>query len=253
MSKVYPLRMRIVGSAVIALCVTAVLAGCAGRSPSGQGALSGVHTSPSPTATAPTTTPPTTPTTAPPATPPYPSDYPAAILSAWAAHNATLLALLTSDHPAILNIPGHPDQHWTAIGCDGAAGSNYCSYYNNNGDEITIRLGNEAIAEHHWHAGSLQFWDPMTYPTDATAYADTFVKAWIAGNKKRMQLLSTTSVTNHFLAIPPPDSDYHLTPNGTAGHIYVEITHSGGLDETIAIIDPPNGAHAIEDCFPTCS
>lgn len=259
--------VRLGASATIALCVAALVTGCAGNGPSGRGALGGVvqpstSTSGAPTTTsvAPATTGPSTPvvhpTTHAPVTPSYPSDYAGAVLAAWSSHDWTRLALLTSDHPAIRNIAGHPDHHWTEIDCQGAMGSEYCSYYNNGGDEIIIRLTNAEIAAHHWHAASLNLWDAMSYPTDANAYTDKFLKGWIAGNKARMKLLSTSSVTSHFLSMSPPDPGYTLTPDGAAGHTYMHITGSGGFDATIALVNETvsaGNAHAIGDCFPTCS
>jgi hypothetical protein len=195
---------------------------------------------PSPTTT-PSTTPPPATTAHPSAVSPpanvYPTDLNRAVLDAWSTKDTTRLALLTSDPQDFLAIPGHPDQHWTRISCDGAAGSGYCTYYNSDGDQITIRTGTQAAAEHRWHAAMLWSWSPITFPSDPQKYADAFMHAWIEGNATRMQLLSNQQVVNHFRTLSTVDYTYTITTEGAAGHTYAHITNATGFDQTLTLLN----------------
>jgi hypothetical protein len=196
---------------------------------------------PSPTTTPSTTPPPATTAAHPSAVSPpanvYPTDLNRAVLDAWSTKDTTRLALLTSDPQDFLAIPGHPDQHWTRISCDGAAGSGYCTYYNSDGDQITIRTGTQAAAEHRWHAAMLWSWNPITFPSDPQKYADAFMHAWIEGNATRMQLLSNQQVVNHFRALSTVDYTYTITTEGAAGHTYAHITNATGFDQTLTLLN----------------
>jgi hypothetical protein len=199
-----PIRLAVLGG----VAVLALTAGCARHAGgNGSGALGTNPTAGSPAATAssdpglggggtPTATPTGTPATTPAATPThtptpapathaYPADYAGAVLAAWAARDSAYLTLLTSSATAhtVLGY-GNINTHWTLIRDDGAAGSTYASYYNNGGDEVVLRLTNDEIAAHHWHAATVQSWDVMTFPGTATAYARKYVDGWIAGNRE---------------------------------------------------------------------
>ncbi len=217
------------------------------------GSSGGASSGPSTPATAPAT--PSTPATSAPATP-YPSDYAQAILNAWASHSLGRLTLLmdATDANHLLSF-GDPDRHWTSVPGGGAAGSTYAQFYNNSGDWLVLKINDNDLAAKTYHAGRLSTWDPISYPTDATAYTKEFVNGWIDGNKARMTKLSSASVTSHFLGLTTPDASYTVTIlDGTMGHQHVEVTDaSASLDTTLTIADPLLGsAHAIETCTPGC-
>jgi hypothetical protein len=252
-------HIALIGGAV-ALAV--ILAGCGGSKPTGTGALSNTSASPSAAASgSPSTTPSATATvtgTAP-APAPYPSNYAQAILAAWKAKDTTRLALLTSSSIAnhLINDLGSVDQHWVHIRDDGAMGSTYATYYNEKGDLLIIRMGNEALSQKKYHAGAIETYDKMAYPNDAKAYVKKFVDAWLDGNAARMRLLSSDSVTTHFLGLTMPDSDYTVgdgPDGGSAGHVEIEISEATvSLDQNVLVATPVlGGPHAIENCFPSC-
>jgi hypothetical protein len=267
-------RRLVIGVAGVATMMFAV--GCASHSSNtGTGALGSgvtptVSVTPGPVVSAsggatstPLTHPPTTahgPTTpahsAPPASHAYPANYARAVLSAWGSGDNAYLTLLTDAGTAHdIHGYGHINQHWTHIRDDGAAGSLYASYYNNAGDEITIRVINDELSQHHWHAATVQSWDPMTFPSGATSYTKKYVDGWIAGNKARMDLLGTTALTTLFLAWDTPSSGYVTgAPAGTGGDVEVEITDSViGLDTSVIIHTATLGhAHAIGGCDIGC-
>jgi hypothetical protein len=246
-----------------ALAVAVTLAGCGGPKPTGSGALSGstgapaasstpsASVSPSPVATVTVTAPEPA---------PYPSNYPAAILAAWKAKDTARLAQLTSASTAnhLINDLGSVNQDWIHIRDDGAMGSSYASYYNTKGDLLVLRIGNEAVSEKKYHAGSLQTYDKMTYPADAVAYVKEFVNGWLDGNADRMRLLSSDTITTHYLGLSMPDTDFTaamVLGSGAAGHVEIEVKEtSPAFDQTLKVATPLLlGAHAIEDCDPSCS
>jgi hypothetical protein len=194
--------------------------------------------------------------------PAYPSDYAAAIMTAWGGGDSGLLTLLTTSataHQMLHDLAG-TDQHWTRTNSDGAAGSSYVTYDNQDGDSLTLRTVNTETAAHHWHAGSVETWDPMTYPHDDIAYVRAFMNAWVSGNRTRMELLASQPITTHFLGLTRPDASFTVTEvagSGAAGHIEVAIGDTAsGLDAKLKVATAVVGAsqaHGIEDCDPTCS
>jgi hypothetical protein len=153
--------------AAVTTAVTAVallvLAGCSGGEPGLAGSTSPgptvtvtvTRTVPAPTATT-GTTPPTAPTTPPPARDPGPiptdaSDYAEAFVTAWAERDrpradqlATAAVVKTAFASSVPTAPA-------AKGCEGAAGSTYCTY---EGDEytMTVRVLNEPASQGQPHA-----------------------------------------------------------------------------------------------------
>ncbi len=261
---------RVAWIAVTLVVSLLAVTGCSHAKDDAKGALGGPSQSPSvtisPSVTAPAT-PTLTPTTpAPqssvPTLPAYPSDYPGAIMTAWGGNDASYLTLLTNPSVAhqLLHDLADTDKHWTHITDEGAMGSGYATYYNQDGDEITLRMVNDQLSQHHWHAGSVQSWDPMTYPNDETAYVKAFMNAWVNGNRTRMELLGGQQVAAHFLAMSAPDSSFTVAVvpgSGAAGHIMERIRDTAnGLDARLIIathVVEAARAHGIEDCDPTCS
>ncbi len=242
----------------VALVVS--LAGCTSKAGGGSGALSG-GASPSaavsaPASPAPVVTVTATVTPTAPATPAYPADYFAAILGAWKAHDTAYLTLLTDATTASKFFGfGNINQTWTGTGANGAAGSTYQSFFNNAGDWLTLRLVNQETSAKHWHAGSINAWDQMTFPNDPVVYVRHFVDAWINGNTARMKLLSSAALTSEFTGMSSkPDLSYTATGDGAAGHTYVEVKEtSAGFDVTLEVLNMNVGKHnAIESCFSGC-
>ena len=192
-----------------------------------------------------------------PATHPYPSDYFGAILTAWNNHDTAYLTLLTSTATRNqLYGLGNINKHWTLVSSEGAMGSSYGSFYNAGGDWIVLRTINDATSQHQWHAGTVQTWDVMTFPHDATTYVKHFVDAWINGNQARMTLLANASITSTFMAMSnKPDFSYTTgTPDGTAGHTHIEVTEpSLSIDFDLAVVNASIGLHhAIDACDLGC-
>ena len=246
-----------------ALAVAVTLAACSGSKPTGSGALSGSTGTPAASSTASASVSPSpvaTVTVTAPEPAPYPSNYPAAILAAWKAKDTARLAQLTSASTAnhLINDLGSVNQDWIHIRDGGAMGSSYVSYYNTKGDLLVLRIGNEAVSEKKYHAGSLQTYDKMTYPADAVAYVKEFVNGWLDGNADRMRLLSSDTITTHYLGLSMPDTDFTaamVLGSGAAGHVEIEVKEtSPAFDQTLKVATPLLlGAHAIEDCDPSCS
>jgi hypothetical protein len=209
---------------------------------------------------------PATPTAQPPAPAPashaYPSDYGAAILAAWKAHDTAYLTLLTS--ATIANqIYGFGDinQVWTSLdGTEGsgASGSTYWEFYNAAGDFIRFKTSNAATGAHHWHTGTVDLWDQMTFPSDPDQYVKRFIDGWIDGNVARMKLLSSTAVTAQFNALPnKPDSLYTIAAapgGGAAGNQYIAVSEADpAFAVTIQVASALLGhQHAIAGCQSGC-
>lgn len=269
---VRPARRRGPRAAATAFAVATLLllAACSTTAArSGGGTLGPVTSSPTAGGTAgtgspsgaPSTTPPTTaaphtsaPSTAPPASHAYPSDYAQAILQAWAAHDTAYLTLLTSSATASQIFSwGDINTHWTLINGQGAAGSSYQTYYDAAGDYLVLRTINEQIAAHQWHAGSVQTWDQMKFPADATDYAKEWVDGWIQGNPPRMTLLGTSALTTYAQAhFSTPSTGYSLTLIPSLNEVEVKDPATG-LDMSVIIVPASLGHHhAINGCDIGC-
>ncbi len=263
--------MRVRPAAITAFAAAALLlAACSTTAarPSGRGTLAPVTSSPTVTgtagtglpsggpSTAPTTAAPHTsaPSTAPPTSHAYPSDYGQAILAAWAAHDTAYLTLLTSSATAGQMFSwGDINTHWSLLNGQGAAGSTYQTYDNTSGDYLVLRTINEQVAAHQWHAGSVQTWDQMKFPSDATDYAKEWVDGWIEGNTPRMNLLGTTALTTYVQAhFTTPSTGYTLTLNPSLNEVEVKDTATS-LDMSVIIVASALGHHhAINGCDIGC-
>jgi hypothetical protein len=147
-----------------------VLTACAGKEPAttptppvgGQEAL-GVN--PTPTTDATVEPPPTT-TSKPPTltlnpqitdlvnVPLYPNThraYAEAVLAAWKAGNLDRLGDLTTPmvQDQIISIPGPPDMDWDYQMCDGVAGGQYCSFTNDDGETVTLKITTQFLGQAH--------------------------------------------------------------------------------------------------------
>ncbi len=155
----------------------------------------------------------------------YPKDakaYAQAVLTAWGNKDLVRVALLTT--PAALQQikdNGYPDNHWTYIKSDGAAGSTYCTFRNNNGDEVVIRVTNSLLGLKL--AVSEAPLERTTYPTNAHDYVNAFLNAWSKGNLQRMRKYAADDAYANATVTKPP-----LSGSIPAGEMdypgYVEIT-----------------------------
>jgi hypothetical protein len=139
-------------------------------------------------------------TTAPPPAPTYPgtaSEYAKAAITAWAAGDTTRLDQLESSDGLLhtqLHCVSCFDQHFTFIHCQGAAGTSYCLFYNNVGDELTLRVVNSLLG-HPLAVNSGGAFDPITFPADDKAYAQEALSAWVGRNDARLKLLTAANMT----------------------------------------------------------
>jgi hypothetical protein len=246
---------RRIAAAGVSVTLLALMAACTSSS-GGSGGLAGPSASSAPAVTTPATPSPTVPPTAAPTSHSYPSNYFAAILAAWKAHDTAYLTLLTSASTAnqIYGF-GNVNQTWTDTGTQGAMGTTYDGFYNNAGDWLILRITNQDIAAHKWHAGGVNQWDKMTFPSDATAYVKRFIDAWINGNRTRMALLSNQSLATQFTGMSSkPDASYTTSFEGTAGHIYIGVKNpANSIDVTLVVLTQAlGGEHAIESCYSGC-
>jgi hypothetical protein len=183
----------------------------------------------------------------------YPSDaraYAEAILAAWKNGDATTLAALTvSGVPAkYTGLSPQPNKTWHYSRCEGAAGSSYCVFFNDNGDMITVRLSNQSLGAAH--ANTDMTFDKTTFPATAKDYVKAFTDAWQQGNTWRMTALSKTdgSVTSYFTHYTPPDVGYLVCDDGggAAGSTYVHVYNHVGLNHVMQVSNPALGqAHGI--------
>ena len=269
-------RLEIALMLLAAVAATGVLVGCAHEAKAGQGsfgaapngspgvgAASGIGSAgSSPGASTESATGGPTPSTshhassAPPSHA-YPSDYARAILTAWGGHDTSYLTLLTNTSTKNqLYGYGSLDQHWTLASSQGATGSSYASFFNRDGDWIVLRSINAQTAAHQWHAGSVDTWSKISYPSDPTAYVKYYMDAYVDGNAARMTKLGNQTMTTHFAGLSSkPDSGYTLgTPDGTAGHTHIEVTESSAsFDVIFRLANQSLGqAGAIEGCDSGC-
>lgn len=249
-------RSRQLTVAVVGLLLAAVaLTGCSRHSPrrptpaasasvaaSGNG---GLGAGPG-TASASATPAPGGTTAAPPGS--YPADarsYGLAAITAWVNGQTSRLGDLTAPGVAtnFVNIGGHPDTHWAYYNCQGAAGTQYCVYRNNNGDELQLRLRNDLLGKAHAVVEAI--FEQTAYASSPDAYVSAFLLAWTKGNRQRMLALSNQGTVDFVTHYTPPAS-WTLTTDGAAGSTYVRATNPAGFDLTVRVINQNLGQpHAI--------
>lgn len=157
----------------------------------------------------------------------YPSTagpYAQAALTAWAGGDTNRVDQLRDAGANIFATlsAGNYDKQFALRSCQVAGGSSYCIFYNDAGDELTLRVSNERLGQPHAIMdGSFQ---PITFPTDMQAYAQECLDAWKAGNFARISLLTTTDARNHLNAINPAFRSTSWTfvdSQGAAGSSYL--------------------------------
>jgi hypothetical protein len=170
----------------------------------------------------------TAPPPASPAGPSYPTDprgYAQALLRAWANKDYTRLGQLAAPSAVqqikdSINFTGLPNSNWHYIRCEGAAGSQYCTFRNDNGDETVIRLISSQIG--HPMAVTEAPLERTQFPTTAGAYIGAFMDAWQKGNQQRMLAYSTQTVLGYATS-NQVISSFNLGCDGAAGSTYVSV------------------------------
>ncbi|GAA1825194.1 hypothetical protein GCM10009682_51570 [Luedemannella flava] len=163
--------------------------------------------------------------------PTYPNDakaYARAAVKAWMAKDYTRLGQLGT--PAAVQqvkdsvtYGGLPANSWHVTRCEGAAGSTYCVFINDNGDVSKVRVINQYLGAAH--AVSEIPLERTEYRTGAAAYVRAFLSAWQDGNTYRMIAYASADVVGHLPGTPL--SAYELFCDGAAGSTYVQVNEGG--------------------------
>jgi hypothetical protein len=183
-------------------------------------------------------------------------DYASAVIAAWQSDPTGLLGNLTTAqvHEQLIEIPGPLDMNWHLSMCDGAAGSSYCTFFNEDGDRLRLQLTNALLGQAHATVGVNL--DQTQYPTTAQDYVTAFIEAWQQGNRWRMAALSNQNEVEYFTHYTPPEPGYDLCSDGAAGSTYVHVYNGAGLSYLIQVTNSKLGqANAIvahSDVTPSC-
>ena len=124
---------------------------------------------------------------------------------------------------------GDYDKHFSLKDCQGAAGSSFCTFFNNVGDELVLRVRNELVGGPH--AITEGQFHPITFPTDMQAYAQECLDAWLAGNVNRITFLTTADAKTHLSAVAISHKSETWTfqdAQGAAGSSYLTWHSSAG-------------------------
>lgn len=189
----------------------------------------------------------------PPAAAAYPHGakaYAQALLKAWNRKDQARLAQLATA-AAVQQIKdsvqtgGLPNPNWQYVSCEGATGSTYCTFRNDNGDQTVIRLENSQLG--HPTAVTEAPLDRTVFAADAVTYVANFIGAWQHGNTARMKAYATNAVIRALPGTPP--SAYSPCSTAAAGSTYVRIqglSDSSGYNQTFRVLDTTLGhPHAI--------
>jgi hypothetical protein len=241
---------------VVGLLAGLALAGCTGSGSPG-GATPSPSLSPSPS---PKTPQPASPSPAPRvlSTGGLPADaesYATAAVGAWAAGDIARLDQLRDPTATIFTTlsAGNYDKHFTLYACQGAAGSSVCTFYNEAGDELVLRLVNQLLGQPHAVLDGQ--WHPITFPTDNQAYAQEALDAWIGHNDARVGLLCTGDAAAHLNAVAAGHRTGTWTfdhSEGAAGSFYLTWRNPAGDGLVFRFHDPgipptPGPQHRIID------
>ncbi len=247
------LRRTLVTCALVAAALTTV--GCAknggagapdpGASSSGPGGVGVIGAGPT-----------ESPSAAPASYPTNADAYAQAVVAAWQTDPNGALTDLTSAQAQeqLIQIPGPLDMNWHFAMCDGAAGSSYCTFFNDDGDRLRLQLTNALLGQAHAAVGVNL--EQTEYPSAAEAYVTAFIEAWQQGNRWRMAALSNDNEVEYFTHYTPPAPGYDLCSDGAAGSTYVHVYNGDGLSYLIQVSNSKLGqAHAIvahSDVPPAC-
>jgi hypothetical protein len=236
-------------AAATAMIIIGTLAGCGHSSPTPTTVLGNVSAGPSTPASSPTDSPTPTPSTSTPKPPTFPKTaqgYAQAALDAYGKSNTARLVDLTTSAAKAQFDDVHPSNtHWHYHDCEGAAGSSYCTFDNDNGDRFQIQVDNNALGSPHGVINVVI--DVTTYASNAHDYVNTFMQAFHDVNIFRMRALSNSGVTSYFTHFTPQDA-WTVTEDGAAGHTYLHITNLDGFDQYVEVENDKLGQqHAIVD------
>ena len=83
---------------------------------------------------------------------------------------------------------------FTLSTCEGAAGSSYCRFFNEVGDDLLLRVNNSLLGQAR-ALGTGSTLDPIAFPSDNKAYAQKALTAWLNGNDPALKLLTAKPFT----------------------------------------------------------
>jgi hypothetical protein len=182
-------------------------------------------------------------------------EYTKQAVAAWSSGDTARLDQLRDPGAAVFGTlsAGDIDRHFTLYQCQGAAGSTYCTYYNNAGDELRLQLSNPLLGQAHAIVGG--DFHPITFPSDERAYAQETLDAWLAHNDPRITLLCTGDAATHLNAIPGSHRSDAWTfdhSEGAAGSFYLSWKNPAGDAIVFRFRDPgipptPGPQHRVVD------
>ncbi|GEM_PF-2315687 len=191
--------------------------------------------------------------------PTYPGDYQAyaqAVVDAWVGGRTERLGQLASRDVTVnlAKIVGHPATSWRYDQCLNDANERICSFRNNDGDELRLRVASALLGKPH--AAVQVVFEPTRYPADAAQYVDAFLTAWNSLNNQRMLALANSRTLDDRLGrIRYTPGHWYLDqnvlgPSDVTGRAYVHAHQDSGLELTFVVIVASLGKpHAIE-CIP---
>jgi hypothetical protein len=165
-----------------------------------------------------------------PAEPDYPDtaeEYAKAVMAALDADEWDRFGDLTTPETfdQLVELPASVDDDWSFHRCDGAAGSSYCSFINDDGDALAIRISHALLGEPH--AATDVVLDSTEYPHDGITYVKEFISAWQFGNTVRMHKLSSASVIAKLPAAPTTTVTYPAPTCCGGGLLQVKAVWNG--------------------------
>jgi hypothetical protein len=236
---------RLLGLALVTLTAASLVA-CGKKDGAGSPTI-GAGTEVTASAQA-TPAPSTAPSGAAPSIAASPAGYPATA-QAYATAAVTAWAQRDSGRLAQLNAAGNPVFGTLSAGdfnrafhlyrCDGAAGSSMCTFYNEVGDSLALRLQNALLGQAHAVVDGQ--WRPITFPEDLQAYARLALAAWTGHNTAAVALYTGTSGDSAFASVPAARRADGWTfdhDEGATGHLYYAFTNSAGDAVVLSFVNP---------------
>jgi hypothetical protein len=130
--------------------------------------------------------------------PTYPAaakDYALAFLKAAGARNATRVDQLSTSAVAVqIRTTPIPNSTWTYTSCQTAAGISECTFYDANGNVVTVTLNVSQLGHPTAVTGAVL--DKLEFPKDRVGYGHAFLNAWRNGNKAAMRAFAALSAIN---------------------------------------------------------
>ena len=185
-----------------------------------------------------------------PAEPSYPDTaqaYAEAVMAALDADEWDWFGALTTPETfdQLVELPGSIDDDWSLHRCDGAAGSSYCSFLNDDGDALAIRISHALLGEAH--AATDVTLDQTEYPNDGITYVKEFIAAWKFGNTVRMHKLSSAAVVGELPGAPTTTVTYPSPDCCDAGILHVKAVWNGSTKVFDVRTTDLGGPNAIVD------